>query len=359
MVRRLKEKVLLEPKDIRPSREDFEVIGVFNPAAIRVGQEIFMLARVAERPIEARGSMAPSPRAVESGNGFCVEIDWITPQQNAARDVRVHFFEGNRMRLTFISYFLLVKLDRTGFTILSIDQKPSFFPLEEYEEYGVEDPRITPLGDHYYISYVACSRKMGVCTALAETEDFNTFTRRGIIFPMENKDVVILPEKIGNDYFAYHRPGGHYKFEYLSMQCARSTDLIHWGRHQHLISPRPGFFDEHKIGGGAVPLKIPQGWLEIYHGVNCIKGDDPIGMYQAGAALFDLHDPAKLLGRSRMPIIKPESSCEKQGFVPNVVFPTACLLDLDSNNVLIYCGAADERVEVIALSLDDILATLE
>jgi predicted GH43/DUF377 family glycosyl hydrolase len=263
------------------------------------------------------------------------------------------------MRLTFISYLKAFRLDPGGFEVISTGAEPNFMPQCEFEEFGVEDPRITFIEGRYLITYVACSRDMGVCTALAETVDFAHYTRHGIIFPMENKDVVILPERAGDDYVAYHRPGGHYKFEYLSMQCARSKDLVHWGRHAHLMSPRGDAWDSHKLGGGAVPLKTRVGWLEIYHGVNNITKDDPIGAYHAGAALFDLADPGKLLARSRVPILSPDSPDEKTGFVPNVIFPTACIYDRDPEYVLLYCGVADERVKVIKLRLRDIMAALE
>jgi predicted GH43/DUF377 family glycosyl hydrolase len=49
MVRRLFERLLLRPADFAPSRPDFEVIGAFNPAAVRVSNEVMLLVRVVER----------------------------------------------------------------------------------------------------------------------------------------------------------------------------------------------------------------------------------------------------------------------------------------------------------------------
>ncbi|MDQ7826962.1 MAG: hypothetical protein RDV48_29455 [Candidatus Eremiobacteraeota bacterium] len=359
MIPRIREKTLLEPSHIKPHCPGFEVIGVFNPGAVRFGDNIYLLARVAERPAEQRKGLVPSPRASSKEGALHVEIDWLPAPEEDSMDVRVHYFPGNRMRLTFISYLKLVTLDPGGFNVLSIDEGPALFPREEYEEFGIEDPRITYLEGTYYLTYVACSRGMGVSTALAETADFTRFTRHGIIFPMENKDVVILPEKAGGDYVAYHRPGGYYKFEYLSMQCARSRDLIHWGRHSHLLSPRRGLWDSDKLGGGAVPLKTPQGWLELYHGVSSVTEDDPIGVYRAGAALFDLDDPGKLIARSKIPVLSPDRPDEKRGFVPDVVFPTACIYDEDPEYVLLFCGVCDERVKVIKLALRDIMGSLD
>jgi predicted GH43/DUF377 family glycosyl hydrolase len=358
MVKRIEEKVLVEPSQIPPSDESLEVIGTFNPGVARVGEDLYMMVRVAEWSVEKRPGFFSSPHRVRRDGRWVTEIDWFALPEGA-NDVRSYDIGGGRRRLSFISHLRLVKLDRTGFTVTSIEDSPTFCAEEDYEEFGIEDPRVTQIGDRYYMTYVVCSRTMGCCTALAETSDFKSFRRHGIIFPMENKDILILPEKVNDHYIAYHRPGGFYTFEYLSMAMARSGDLIHWGEHRHLLSPRPGFWDDRKLGGGCVPLRTDRGWLEIYHGVTMERDDDPIGIYCAGAALFDLSEPGRLIARSKGPIIFPDSSCEKEGFVPGVVFPTACIPDIDERFVLVFCGAADEKVEVIKLSLQDIFDSLE
>ena len=82
-------------------------------------------------------------------------------------------------------------------------------PFFIYELNGVEDPRITKIDDTYYITYVSVSSSMGVCTSLMSTKDFESYDRHGILFPCENKDVVLFPEKVGGYYYAFHRPVGH------------------------------------------------------------------------------------------------------------------------------------------------------
>ena len=61
MVRRLLEQLLIRPEDFPPSRPDFEVIGVFNPAAVLAGNEVRLLVRVVERPRERRSGFTPLP----------------------------------------------------------------------------------------------------------------------------------------------------------------------------------------------------------------------------------------------------------------------------------------------------------
>jgi predicted GH43/DUF377 family glycosyl hydrolase len=71
----------------------------------------------------------------------------------------------------------------------------------------------------------------------------------------------------------------------------------------------------------APPLRTNVGWLEIYHGNNRRTGEIGVGMYSAGALLLDLENPSRILV-TRGEILVPETDYEREGFVPNVVFPT-------------------------------------
>ena len=74
MIRRLFEKCLLRPEDLRPSRDDWEIIGVFNPGAAVIGEEMVLLVRVAEQPCERRAGYTGLPRW-DSQLGSIVE--WV------------------------------------------------------------------------------------------------------------------------------------------------------------------------------------------------------------------------------------------------------------------------------------------
>src|SRR6185369_17703429 len=158
--------------------------------------------RVAERIAEKRPGWVGLPRwDLASGR---VITDWFDENQVSYVDARVVIIKATGMkRLTFISHLQVVR-SRDGRNVDAIEPV-RFSPANEDEEYGVEDPRITELNGRYYITYVAVSRH-GVATALASTKDFRTFDRHGIIFPPENKDVVLFPEEIGGEYYALHRP---------------------------------------------------------------------------------------------------------------------------------------------------------
>lgn len=359
MVRKLEFKVLARPEDVRPSSPLLKVIGIFNPAAVRVGKEIFLLARVAEGAIEEKEGFKTSPRYRFTPSGPVLEIDRISLDGPRGDDVRLSSGGEGFARLSFISHLRLIRLDPTGFNVLSLDDSPSFRPQEEYEEFGIEDPRMTDIDGEYYFTYVAVSRDWGVATALASTRDFREFRRHGIIFCRENKDAVILPGMFEGRYCAFHRPVGAMKTAPPNMMSAFSPDLIHWGQHKVLMTPRAGMWDSDRIGAGTVPIRTDRGFLAVYHGVEVVEQDGPIGIYRAGAALFDLDDPSRCIARSRKPILSPEDPSETEGFVRNVVFPTAGIPDSTGENLILYCGGADSVVTAIKVSIAEIMESLE
>jgi predicted GH43/DUF377 family glycosyl hydrolase len=140
-----------------------------------------------------------------------------------------------------------------------------------------------------------------------------------------------------------------------SIWTATSSDLKSWGNHRLVATPRASGWDDTKVGGGAVPFRVhvdrEDGWLAIYHGVT---GNPP--NYCLGALLLDRHDPSRVRGRSRDPILKPEAPYEVEGFFGKVVFTCGALVDGDQ--VRVYYGAADGVVAVADLSLAEILSGL-
>src|SRR5687767_8092252 len=241
---------LLRPSDLPPSRPDMEVIGVFNPGAIQTDDGIVLLVRVAEQAAERRPGFTALPRW-DAQQRTCV-IDWIRNDEWAHIDVRVMRCKQDALvRLTFISH-LRVFYSRDGRTF---DSRSGAWlePDGPYEEFGVEDPRITLIGDTYYITYVAVSRH-GVATALASTRDFKSFQRHGIIFCPENKDVMLFPETIDGLYHALHRPNGATAFTKPEIWLATSPDLLHWGHHERLLGGGEDW-DLGRIGGGAPPIR--------------------------------------------------------------------------------------------------------
>ena len=335
---------------LQSSRPELEVVGVFNPAAIRHEGDVLLLLRVAEAPRDVPdGKVAapvydPASRRLEiaqwdrDGDGIDVS------------DPRMVVAEG-RTWLTSISH-LRVARSRDGIHF-DVEPRPAMSAATSYEGFGVEDPRITRLGDTYWINYTAVS-PYGIATGLASTKDFRTFERHGIIFPPNNRDVTIFPERIGGRFYALHRPMPAGLGE-VAMWSASSADMTSWGEHRIVAMPRSGQWDDLKVGGGAVPFPVrwndTDAWLAVYHGVTKSSG-----AYSLGALLLARDDPSRVLARSRDPILKPEADYEREGFYGGVVF--TCGLLAEDDRVRVYYGAADGVTAVADLSLDWILGGL-
>jgi predicted GH43/DUF377 family glycosyl hydrolase len=204
----------------------------------------------------------------------------------------------------------------------------------EYEEYGVEDVRISQIDDEYLLTYSAYSRH-GVRIGLARTKDFVSVERISLITQSDLRNVVIFPEKINGKYVRLDRP--HSEISKWSIWISYSPDLVHWGDSKVIIKPETYHWDEMKIGPGATPIKTDRGWLNIYHGVfETMAG----AVYRLGVALHDLNDPSKILGVSDDWILQPEDPWEITGYVSNVVFTCGAVEEADGK-VKIYWGGAD------------------
>lgn len=257
---------------------------------------------------------------------------------------------------------------------------------------GVEDPRITwvpTLGMHL-MTYVALG-PLGPRLALATSGNLLDWRRLGPVhfeyqpeldtdlnlFP--NKDAVFFPEPVPAPdgtlcYAMLHRPmwdlgwirdgeGVHLPagvtderpgiwISYAPVEAVRRdiSALGHQSGHR-LVALSQHAFEELKIGAGPAPVRVPEGWLLIHHGVtgDLASGWEPQQRvrYAAGAMLLDPANPARVMARTAEPILSPETAEERDGVVPNVVFPTA-IEDIDGVRYVFY-GMADSKIGVARL----------
>jgi beta-1,2-mannobiose phosphorylase / 1,2-beta-oligomannan phosphorylase len=232
-------------------------------------------------------------------------------------------------------------------------------PAEEYEKYGIEDPRLVTIDNRVYLTYVVLSdyvSKGPICsTALATTDDFHKYNRIGIITSegSDNKDVVFFPEKINQKYLSLHRPSGwvgpRFGVDKPSIWIAEGNTLSNFDSYTLLMKPEQDW-EILKIGAGPPPIKTKDGWLLIYHGV------DANLVYRAGAALLDLNNPVRVIARTNKPILQPEEPYERTGDVNNVVFPTgACIID---ERLHVYYGGADKVCCLAFVELSDLLSDI-
>jgi predicted GH43/DUF377 family glycosyl hydrolase len=112
-----------------------------------------------------------------------------------------------------------------------------------------------------------------------------------------------------------------------------------------------------KIGAGTPPVYTRFGWLIVYHGVSEVAAPGQSGhklRYSAGVMLLARRHPREILYRSTEPVLEPALPQERQGIVPDVVFPTG----IDRRDDIgepdrfdVYYGMADDRIGVARLDL--------
>jgi beta-1,2-mannobiose phosphorylase / 1,2-beta-oligomannan phosphorylase len=369
---RLPENPLLTSADVKPSLPALEVVSVFNAAAAKVGDETVLLLRVGERPktltsrshdaqtLDLTGPevrLKPLPPGIprEKLVGLC----FLDPDQDPPRlvvaylprdlpgldlsDPRTIRFQGGaggaagandfRDYLTQMSH---LRVARSGDGVhFTVDDTPAVVPSDSFEEYGCEDPRATLIDGVWQISYVSAGR-LGITTSRLTTTDFRSFEREGVMFLPDQKDVVFFPDRIAGRYVALTRPMPGSFDRVLGIWIAYSDDLVHWGGHRPLAMPRRGMWDELRTGAGSVPFRVPEGWLELYHGV------DRNTRYTMGALLLDGADPSRVLGRSASPILVPTQPYERSGLFNDTVFGCGHVpLDDRGERIRLYYGAAD------------------
>ncbi len=330
---------VMEPDPNNPH----EAWGVLNPASAR----------------SREGDLYLFPRVVAEGNYSRIGI------------ARVRFENGDPVGVTRLGYALE--------------------PEEDYERSeratgGVEDPRVTfvePL-DCWVMAYTAVSG-LGPRIALAVSHDLFHWERLGTLqyaltcsvdfTQYDNKDGMLFPDIVLDPQgkpalailhrprYLLHRPDGTVLMEvpcdvqeeresiwiaYISLERVREDirNLVHVYDASFLTGPEEPW-ESLKIGSGAPPIRVPEGWLTFYHGVSGTMSFDPNVpkdvRYSAGALVLDAERPTKILYRSKTPVLEPEEYYEQYGIVPNVVFPTA--VDLrEEGRIDVYYGMADSRI---------------
>ena len=246
-----------------------------------------------------------------------------------------------------------------GYHIDWRSDQPIYFPRESFEKRdnpnvscGCEDPRLTKIGNKIYMGYTAFDGRLPrIALTSIGVKDFlnqqwQNWARPVLISPadLNDKDMVIFPEKFQGQYLIVHRVG--YDIDY-----SFSKDLNFgegkWLEENRWIYCRPGWWDSKKIGVAAPPLKTKNGWILFYHGIS------ENNVYRVGAILLDLKNPIKILGRTTKPLLEPKMPYEKEGVVNNVVFPCGAV-EIEGK-VFIYYGGADRVVCGATINLANLL----
>jgi beta-1,2-mannobiose phosphorylase / 1,2-beta-oligomannan phosphorylase len=242
-------------------------------------------------------------------------------------------------------------------------------PRDPWENKGVEDPRITRVDalGLYLMAYTAYGPQ-GPRIAIAASTDLEHWSRFGLVRfggdldSSDNKDAAFFPKIVSApdsrpSYALLHRPVNEERPGiWISFAAAEDVDrdprlVVNLAQHRRVAGPEQPW-EELKIGAGPAPVRTPEGWLVIYHGVagRLEPGTDlqPAVRYCAGAMLLDQEVVWHVVDRSRDPLLEPETGEEREGIVPNVVFPTA-LDERRDGTADVYYGMADSRIGVARL----------
>ena len=242
----------------------------------------------------------------------------------------------------------------------------------------IEDPRIVKMGDYYLITYAARAfppgeywlqsraryqpptmpadmpfalRTNATSTGLLVTRDFRTFIRAGRLTDptVDDRDVILFPEKIHGKYYMLHRPmewvGNGFGTQYPSIWIASGDDLLKLSESRLIAAAKYDW--ETKIGGNTPPLRTERGWLTIFHAVGADK------RYRLGAMLLDLEDPTQVLHRTPKWILQPEKDYELEGPYNGCIFP--CGKVVINGKLFVYYGGADKHVALATCMLEELL----
>ncbi|MET3812139.1 glycoside hydrolase family 130 protein [Arthrobacter sp. UYEF3] len=207
------------------------------------------------------------------------------------------------------------------------------WPHAPSESGGIEDARFVRFIDDdgsatYYATYTAFDGKH-VAPQLIETADFQRFQIRQLSGPAaRNKGMALFPRKVGGRFIALSR------WDRESSAIATSPDGRAWGSPTTLQTPEQPW-ELIQLGNAGSPVETDSGWLVLTHGVG------PMHEYSLGAILLDLHDPSRVIGALREPLIRPAPS-ERDGYVPNVVYSCGALVC--GEQLLLPYGVSDSSV---------------
>ncbi len=323
---------------------------------------MFSVHRNPKNPIITPDASSPW-RDYEAFNGSPVFVDGKDGQElnliYRASSKPKKFAEGN---------FILSTVGRAvlGKKGQFIDNIQLISPEESWERFGCEDPRVTKIGDTYYIFYTALSaypfHADGIKVAVAMSKDMKTITERHLVTPFNAKAMSLFPEKINGKYtviFAAHTDQPPTKISIA--QFDRIEDLWNekaWFAWHEKINDQ--ILDIPKKDGdhleiGAAPIKTRYGWLLVYSHIQNYHSTDPI--FGVEAVLLDLKNPKKVIAKTKGPFMVPETDYEKNGVVKNITFPSGTLIV--DRKLHVYYGGADTVCASAEMSLEALLSSME
>ncbi len=356
------DRLVITPHDVDLSRSplaghlDAEtyVLGAFNPGLTRLANgNLLAMVRVAEalrQPIRDGHVHAIRWEGGE-GKGRYVLDPWPLEHAETA-DPRKFLLRGGGWRimaLTSLSWLLPVELTPDGLEIVKTHYERAIAPAYDFQCYGVEDARISRVGDRYLMTTCSVSPERH-STTLYSSPDGLDWTFEAIVLDHQNKDMLIFEGLIGDQYWAQTRPLGDLYFAYPpgsewragpSINLAHSPDALFWKPwHKPGIRPHAATVATARMGGGAPPILTDDGWLTLWHGV---EPKEIVGIYRTYWSVLDRDDPSIVVRTEHQPLLEaaPELTrpLEDLMYVRDVVFTTG-IAD-GGDHYIVASGEAD------------------
>jgi beta-1,2-mannobiose phosphorylase / 1,2-beta-oligomannan phosphorylase len=247
---------------------------------------------------------------------------------------------------------------------------PFIAPDQDYDRYGCEDPRISKIGDTFYITYTAINRPLEdkanparVRIALASTKDFVAVKKYGIIGPEKtskaaafftepvNGGKIALALTISSDSKDSHVAVRYYNTLEQALHPTKQEWKNFLANSQETALLQTYSWLERGPELGAPPIKTDKGWLFVY------SSESMASVWTITAGLADFAKPHKLIARTPGYLLQPVTTYEREGIVPNVTFPSAAVIVGDE--LWVYYGAGDTVIGLATCKLNKLLDYLE
>ena len=221
------------------------------------------------------------------------------------------------------------------------------FPVLPSQSNGVEDARFVEFEDGgaktFYATYTAYTGR-SIRSELIETRDFVRFRMTALSGEAaRNKGMALFPRKIDGKYVMIARQDNE------NLYLIYSDDLYCWNGGDAILKPQfPWEFVQ--IGNCGSPIELDEGWLLLTHGVG------PVRRYSIGAVLLDKANPARILARSREPLVRPEPS-NREGYVPNVVY--TCGGMRHNQHIVLPYAVSDTFCRVATMEIAALIESLQ
>lgn len=328
------------------------VLGAFNPGFTRLpGGNLLMMVRIAEALKEP--VLDEHVRSIRwTGTGYALDRHPLAAvNMGDPRQFDVGGSAYRMLALTSLSWLLPVELTPDGREIVAVHYDRAIAPTASYQDYGVEDARISRIGDSWYMTTCSVSAERH-CTTLYLSDNGLDYRLAGIVLDHQNKDMLLFEGLVGGTFMALTRPLGELYFAYPadspyaggpSINLARSPDALHWKPlDQPFLRARKGSTSAMKVGGGSQPILTPEGWLILYHGVETRAR---VGVYRTFWALLDRDQPWRILRlEDETPLIEASAALTApiahQLYLPTEVVFTTGIVDAGDHYV-VASGEAD------------------